>query len=54
MKPVLVQNLTKRNKKESINIDPSNEEIKKTSDSIFNWALVALAIIVVVSISIGA
>jgi len=54
MKPVLIQNLLKRNKKRSIDIDPSSDEIKKTANSIFNWALVALVIIVVVSIAVGA
>jgi hypothetical protein len=54
MKPVLIQNLLKRNKKRSIDIDPSKDEIEKTATSIFNWALVALAIIVIVSIAVGA
>ena len=54
MKPVLIQNLMKRTQKKSIDIDPSKEQIEKTANSIFNWALVVLTIIVVVSIAIGA
>ena len=54
MKPVLIQNLLKRNRKRSIDTDPSKDEIEKTATSIFNWVVVALAIIIVVSISIGA
>lgn len=54
MKPVLIQNLIKRKQKQSFDIDPSTEKIEKTANSIFIWALVALAIIVVVSISVGA
>jgi len=54
MKPVLIQSLLKKNRKKATSADTSDVEIKKTADSIFNWALVALAIIIVVSISIGA
>ena len=54
MKSILIQTLLKRDKKKSFDIDPSKEQIERTSNSIFNWALVALAIIVVVSISLGA
>ena len=54
MKSILIQTLLKRDKKKSFDIDPSTEQIKKTANSIFNWALVALTIIVVVSIAIGA
>ena len=54
MKSILIQNLMKRNRKKSIDIDPSKEQIEKTANGIFNWALVALVIIVVVSITVGA
>jgi hypothetical protein len=54
MKPVLIQNLMKRNRKRSFDIDPSKDKIEKTANGIFIWALVALAIIVVVSIAVGA
>ncbi len=54
MKPVLIQTLLRKNKKRSIDIDPSKDEVEKTANSIFNWALVALAVIIVVSISVGA
>ena len=54
MKPVLIQTLLRKNNKRSINVDPSKDEIEKTANSIFNWALIVLAVIIVVSISIGA
>ena len=54
MKPVLIQNLTKKNKKESIKVDPSKEQVEKAANSFFGWVLALLAIIVIGSISIGA
>lgn len=54
MKPVLIQNLTKKNKKESIKVDPTKEEVEKTANSFFGWVLAILAVIIVGSISIGA
>ena len=54
MKPVLLQNLMKKHRKETFKIDPTKEEVEKTANSIFGWALLILAVIVVGSIAIGA
>lgn len=54
MKPVIIQNLAKKNKKESLKTDPSKEEIEKTANSFFGWVLLVLAVIVVGSIAVAA
>ena len=54
MKPVIIQNLAKKNKKESLKTDPSKEEVEKAANGFFGWVLLILAIIVVGSIAIGA
>ena len=54
MKPVLIQNLTKKNKKESIKVDPTKEEVEKKANSFFSHVLILLAVIVIGSIAIGA
>ncbi len=54
MKPVLIQKLVKKNKKEFIKVDPTTEEVEKTSTKIYNFVLLALTLIVIITISIGA
>ena len=54
MKPVLLQNLMKKNRKESIKNDPSKEEVEKVANKTFGWILVALTVIIILSISVGA
>ncbi len=54
MKPVLIQKLVKKNKKEFSKIDPTTEDVEKASSKIFNFVLLALTLIVIISISLGA
>ena len=54
MKPVLLQNLIKKNRKETTKIDPTPEEVNKSIDTVFGWILAGLAIMVIGSIAIGA
>ncbi len=54
MKPVIVQKLVKKNKKEFSKVDPTTEEVEKASSKIFNFVLLALTLIVIITISIGA
>jgi hypothetical protein len=54
MKPVILQNLTKKNRKEFIKTDPTAQEVEQASSKFFNFVLVALALIVVLSITLGA
>lgn len=54
MKPVLIQNLMKKNKKEFSKVDPTAEDVEKASSKIFNFVLLVLTLIIIISISIGA
>lgn len=54
MKPVLIQKLVKKNKKEFIKVDPTTEEVEKASSKLFNFVVLALTLIVIITISIGA
>ncbi len=54
MKPVIVQKLVKKNKKEFSKVDPTTEEVEKASSKIFNFVVLALTLIVIITISIGA
>lgn len=54
MKPVLLQNLVKKNRKETTKVEPTDKEVEKFANKTFGWALLALVLIVVFSISVGA
>jgi hypothetical protein len=54
MKPVIVQKLVKKNKKEFSKVDPTTEDVEKASTKIYNFVLLALTLIVIITISIGA
>ena len=54
MKPVLIQNLIKKNKKESTKVDPSDKDLEKAANTVFGLVFTALAVIVLGSILIGA
>ena len=54
MKPVLLQNLIKKNRKETIKVDPKQQEVEKAANTVFGWILAGLVVIVVGSIAIGA
>ncbi len=54
MKPVIVQKLVKKNKKEFSKVDPTTEEVEKASSKLFNFVVLALTLIVIITISIGA
>lgn len=54
MKHVLIQKLVKKNKKEFSKVDPTTEEVEKASSKIFNFVVLALTMIVIITISIGA
>jgi hypothetical protein len=54
MKHVLIQKLVKKNKKEFSKVDPTTEEVEKVSSKIFNFVVLALTLIVIITISIGA
>ena len=54
MKPVILQNLIKKNRKETIKVDPTEKEVERAANTVFGWILGGLALIVVGSIAIGA
>jgi hypothetical protein len=54
MKPVIVQKLVKKNKKEFSKVDPTTEDVEKASSKLFNFVVLALTLIVIITISIGA
>jgi hypothetical protein len=54
MKPVIVQKLVKKNKKEFSKVDPTKEDVEKASSKLFNFVVLALTLIVIITISIGA
>ena len=54
MKPVILQNLIKKNRKEIFKVDPTEKEVEKAANAVFGWILAGLVVIVVGSIAIGA
>ncbi len=54
MKPVLIQNLMKRRRREHILPDPEPSTMQKERDRLFVFIMAALAVIVVGSIVIAA
>lgn len=54
MKPILLQNLMKRHRKEKMTVDPTVEETQRSIDKFFLFLLGAVAVMVVGGIAIGA
>ena len=54
MKPVLIQNIMKKRRREQVLPDPVMEDIHKESDRLFAFILAVLAVIVVGSIAVAA
>ena len=54
MKPVLLQNLMKRHRKEKMTVDPTVEETRRKIDNFFLVIFGAVALLVVGGIAIGA
>ncbi len=50
MKPVLIQSIMKRRRREQVRPDPVGEDLRKESDRLFAFIMVVLAAIVLGSI----
>lgn len=51
MKPVLIQNIVRRRRKEVMQNDPAGQDIENTANKIVNSILVVLAVLIVGSIA---
>ena len=51
MKPVLIQNIVRRGRKEVIDNEPVGRDIERAADTIVNIIIVALAALIVGSIA---
>lgn len=54
MKPVLIQNLLKKHRRQQVLPDHESSDVKKERDRLFNIILAVLAVIVIGSIAIAA
>lgn len=54
MKPVLIQNIIRNRRKQVLRSDPVGQEIERTADRIVGAIFLALIVIIVGSIAIGA